>query len=168
MQQCFCFSEDFKVNDQEKPKTGKGSGKKRGKYKPRKKVIPKMTMWQILDDIKYQIAMLLDSSLMFKYCEEFTRDYKYFTLYYLKYVAAPYEYQGEIFQGDNFKIIQAELKGTENLHIKENLFIHQKLLQLIQINYELNEAALLLQPLILKFRKGEVIFSDHTRTMEQN
>ena len=142
-----------------KPLTGKGSGKERGRYKPRKIKPKTFSMYQELVNIQFQLALLINPlAVMYKPNNELI-EYEYFNFWTLKYTNDKYSYKGEEYEGENFSIIGAELKGCEKLGIKENLFLHHQLFkQLTKIH--LIRAAQNLQPLILAFANGDLIFDD--------
>lgn len=159
MQQTLIFPELPTVKIK-KPAFGKGSGKPRGRYKPRTIKPKTYSEYQELQDLQFQIALLINPGVLFKQSDEELTEYQYFNFWVTKYNEKEYEYRGEKFKGEKFNIISAELKGCENLGIKEKLFIHRKFF----INYKtLNtteKAAQILQPLILSFGEGKYIFSD--------
>lgn len=158
MQQTLIFSDLPKV-EVVKPKTGKGSGKPRGKYKPRQVKPKTISKYDELQQLQYEIALLLDPAVLFQPKKEELTDYPYFNFWCSRYNEESYEYKGETFQGEKFEIISAELKETQTLGIKERIYLHNTFLNLIKQGDNMTKAAQLLQPIILKFKEG-VIFSD--------
>lgn len=127
----------------------------RGHYKEKEKKPEKLNPYAQLAQLYSQVANYLPIPIMTSNQEVF--DYGLLTLWYSHYTFDKYSYQGEEFNGEDFKVIQAELKGTEDLFINERIFLHKKLLEIIHSGIHINEAAKLLQPLILKFKSGELI-----------
>lgn len=129
--------------------------KLRGHYKEKEKKPEKLNPYAQLAQLYSQVASYLPIPILTTSQEIF--DYDLLTLWYCHYSYDKYSYQGEEFYGEDFKVIQAELKGTEDLYINERIFLHKKLLELVHKGKGIYEAAKLLQPLILKFKSGELI-----------
>lgn len=133
-----------------------GGKKLRGHYQKQEKKPEKLNPYAELSQLYSRVANYLPIPIMSTGGQE-VFDYDLLTLWYSHYQAEKYHYQGESYDGEDFKIIQAELKGTEDLYVDEKIFIHKSLLNLIQKGTSINEAAKLLQPLIFKFKSGEII-----------
>ena len=130
--------------------------KLRGHYKEKEKKPEKLNPYAQLAQLYSEVANDLPIPIMSNDDNE-KYDYDLLTLWYSHYTFEQYTYQGEEFYGEDFRVIQAELKGTEDLFINERIFLHKKLLELIKKGTSIYEAAKLLQPLIFKFKSGEII-----------
>lgn len=165
MQQTLLFNEMSQV-EIEKPKTGKGSGKPRGKYKPRQPKPKVISPYKEVQDIYYEIALLLNPSILFQPPKEESIEFKYFNFRHVAYNDELYTYDGEEYRGENFNIINAELKGTETLGIKERVFLHRSFLNLVNQGNSVKQAAEIMQPIILKFQEGMIFSDQQIDTME--
>lgn len=125
------------------------SRKLRGHYKKKEIKEERLNPYLEISQIYSQIANYLPIPIMTNGQERF--NYEHLTLWYSQYNIENYLYQGEEFIGEDFKIIGAELKGTENMFINERLYLHRKLLELIKNGLSVYEAAERIQPLIKKF-----------------
>lgn len=124
--------------------------KNRGSYK--KKEPKELNQYEEMALIYSQISNYLPIPIMMAQEQE-NFDFEYLTLWYSSYHNQKYEYRGEFYQGEEFKIIGAELKGTENFYIEFRLLLHKKLLELIQKGLNIQEAAKKLQP-VIKYLHG--------------
>ena len=66
-----------------------------------------------------------------------------------------YTYQGEICEGEDFKVVEAEIIGTENLYIDDRIRLHKELINMLSNGIKLEKALNNIQPEIKKL-KGEV------------
>lgn len=141
-----------------------GGKKIRGHYKKRDKneikqdavkKIADLTPYAEFAEISAALANYLPVSLLNADCEAESKDYGLIIRREIHYTNEDYEYYGEIFRGENFKLIEAELKGTEKLKIDKRLYIHKKLLDLIKTGLNIHEAAELLQEEIKRLNNGE-------------
>lgn len=66
-----------------------------------------------------------------------------------------YSYHSEDFEGEDFKVIEAEIIGTENFYIDDRIKIHKELIHLLSGGVELEKALDSIQPMIQK-AKGAV------------
>ncbi len=55
------------------------------------------------------------------------------------YASGPYSYFGEKCQGEDFKIIEAEIIGTESMPIEWRLFLHSTLLDFLKDGFRLDD-----------------------------
>lgn len=131
-----------------------GGKKLRGHYKEKVKKEEPENPYAKIARLYGQIANYLPIPIM-QTQEQF--DYEYITLWYGHYSCEYYDYQGEAFRGEDFKIIEAELKGTERFDINERIYLHEKLINLIRNGIKINEAAAMLQPLIFQIRSSKGI-----------
>ena len=56
------------------------------------------------------------------------------------YTDEAYEYQGETYKGENFKVFEAEIIGTENMYLEDRLKIHQAVLSYLDAGATIEEA----------------------------
>ncbi len=123
--------------------------KERGKYKPKE---PKqLNQYEEMALIYNQISNYLPIPILSMQQQE-AFEFGHLRLWYSQYTSGSYDYYNEECQGEDFKIIGAELIGTENFYIEYRLKIHKKLLELIDKGLNIQEAANILQPLINKLK----------------
>lgn len=129
-----------------------GGKKVRGHYKKKEKEVQKLNPYLELAQIRTQLANYLPVPI---FCElQDCYNYDYINLWCEVYTNEQYEYQNEMFDGEKFKIIEAELIGTEKLNIDNRLYLHKKLFDLIKTGLTIHEAAEKLQDEIKKLRLG--------------
>lgn len=93
--------------------------------------------YQKLDDIYSQIYNFCDVGIFEKFE---TKTQSGLRLWCDTYTKEPYEYEGAIYKGQEFKVFGAEIIGTENLPHKQRVIIHLKLLRLLRNGFSINEA----------------------------
>lgn len=137
--------------------------KERGKYNktPKKK---SFTSWEKMQDIYTQLANYCPLPL-FGNTKEIIDIYGV-RLWCSDYEAERYEYINdskvtEICIGEKFKVIEAEILGTENLHIEDRIFLHEKLLNELRIGYDIKSAMEKISPdfnrIKNKYRSSEIV-----------
>jgi len=141
-----------------------GGKKTRGHYKKKEKSEKQKDDFEKIKDLNpyaeaakiyASLANYFPVSIMGAQIPAECTEYKFIKLHYLTYEAEPYLYQGEICRGESFKIIEAELKGTERLKIDKRLYIHKKLLEAAKNGINIHEAAEQLQEEIKRLNNGE-------------
>ena len=122
--------------------------KERGQYDktPKKKIL---TNWEKMQDLYTQLANYCPLPL-FGEAKEIT-DFYGLRLWCESYTAERYEYQNdlnitEICKGEDFKVIEAEITGTENWYLEDRVFIHEKLLNEIRSGLDIKSAMEKIKP----------------------
>lgn len=83
------------------------------------------------------------------------------TAWYMTYEDEEYEYDNAIFedekngtfQGDNFKVVEAEIDGTENFNIDDRIALHKELIEYLRQGVSLENAIIMLQPSMQKVQQ---------------
>ncbi len=133
-----------------------GGRKKRGKYKKKEvKPIP-IDPYLELSQILSQLANYFPIPICNNSAKEIYQ-YQHIRFWFSKHECEEYEYDKEVFNGESFNIVEAELIGTEDLNIDERLFLHKKLLEFVKNGMNIQIAAGKLQPLIIQFKNGTLI-----------
>lgn len=133
-----------------------GGRKKRGKYKKKEvKPIP-IDPYLELSQILSQLANYFPIPICNNSAKEIYQ-YQHIRFWFSKHECEEYEYDKEVFNGESFNIVEAELIGTEDLSIDERLFLHKKLLEFVKNGMNIQVAAGKLQPLIIQFKNGTLI-----------
>lgn len=133
-----------------------GGRKKRGKYKKKEvKPIP-IDPYLELSRILSQLANYFPIPICNNSAKEIYQ-YQHIRFWFSKHECEEYEYEKEVFNGESFNIVEAELIGTEDLNIDERLFLHKKLLEFVKNGMNIQVAAGKLQPLIIQFKNGTLI-----------
>lgn len=69
------------------------------------------------------------------------------------YTAEQYEYNGRIYQGEEFRYIEAEIEGTECFDIYDRIKLHQELINLLRAKIPLAEAMQTIQQKVKEVQK---------------
>ena len=70
------------------------------------------------------------------------------------YRAEMYTYRGAIYKGQEFKTLEAEIIGTEDLNIQERLYIHETVLELLEEGYNIDQLNWYIESLVNLFKQG--------------
>ena len=86
-------------------------------------------------------------------------DYRYFDFGMVRvwdntYTSETYTYRGDIYKGQDFKVLEAEIKGTEDLNIQERLYIHETVLELLEDGYNIDQLNWYIESLVNLFKQG--------------
>ena len=133
-----------------------GGRKKRGKYKKKEKKAIPIDPYLELSQILSQLANYFPIPICNNSAKEIYQ-YQHIRFWFSKHECEEYEYDKEVFNGESFNIVEAELIGTEDLSIDERLFLHKKLLEFVNKGLNIQVAAEKLQPLIIQFKNGTLI-----------
>lgn len=141
------------------------NARKRGCYHTKPKVI-EYNPYIHMQKLYSQLASFLPIPLFLN--EEAVFDYNGVKGWYLLYDPEQYEYKNEIFEGEQFNVIEAEITGTENLNITDRIQLHEKLINLLQQRVELNNAIKLVQQDVKELQKKYEIseFSQYLRQIK--
>lgn len=88
-----------------------------------------------------------------------TEDYKFFDFGMVRvweniYRAEMYTYRGAIYKGQEFKTLEAEIIGTEDLNIQERLYVHETVLELLEEGYNVEQLNWYIESLVNLFKQG--------------
>ena len=111
--------------------------KKRGNYKKHPKPEEEISPWTLMKDLYVKLAGYFSLPV---FCQEdivFTQGIFRISCYV--YTDETYEYQGETFKGENFKVFEAEIIGTENMYLEDRLKIHQAVLSYLDAGVTIEE-----------------------------
>jgi hypothetical protein len=70
------------------------------------------------------------------------------------YLPETYTHQGAIYKGQEFRVIEAEIIGSEDLNIQERLYLHETLLELLEDGYNINQLNWYIESLVNLFKQG--------------
>ena len=70
------------------------------------------------------------------------------------YLPETYTHQGTIYKGQEFRVIEAEIIGSEDLNIQERLYLHETLLELLESGYNINQLNWYIESLVNLFKQG--------------
>lgn len=70
------------------------------------------------------------------------------------YEVEQYEYQGKMFQGEEFKYTEMEISGTEFFDIYDRIKLHQELINLLRKKVPLVDAMQIIQQRVKEVQKG--------------
>ena len=127
-----------------------GGKKIRGHYKKKEKEIKSLNPYLELAQIRSELAGFLPIPISGDIQDCYT--YGFINLWYEIYKQESYEYENEMFNGEDFRIIEAELIGTERLKVEQRLYFHKKLFELVKQGKNIQTAAEMLQDEIKKVR----------------
>lgn len=123
---------------------------KRGHYQKHSKPIIYNPYTEI-KDLYRQLANYLPLPLFQNETEVF--HFSGVTAWYMTYEDEQYEYDNAmfedekngIFEGDNFKVVEAEINGTENFNIDDRITLHKELISYLSQGICLENAIVMLQ-----------------------
>ena len=70
------------------------------------------------------------------------------------YLPETYTHQGAIYKGQEFRVIEAEIIGSEDLNIQERIYLHETLLELLEEGYNINQLNWYIESLVNLFSQG--------------
>lgn len=70
------------------------------------------------------------------------------------YLPETYTHQGAIYKGQEFRVIEAEIIGSEDLNIQERLYIHETVLELLEEGYRIEQLNWYIESLVNLFSQG--------------
>ena len=88
-----------------------------------------------------------------------TEDYKAYDFGIVRvwdnvYLPETYTHQGAIYKGQEFRVIDAEIIGSEDLNIQERIYLHETLLELLEEGYRIEQLNWYLESLVNLFKQG--------------
>ena len=91
---------------------------------------------------------------------EVGEDYKYYDFGVVRvwdntYLSESYTHRGTIYKGQDFKVLEAEVIGTEDLNIDERLFVHESLLEMLEEGYQIEQLNWWIEELVNYFKQGQ-------------
>lgn len=113
---------------------------KRGHYNKVPKPEHTENNYEYLRRLQTQLANFLDVPYFFNRDEVFLFADGRIKAECLVYTDEPYEYYGEQYEGEVFKIREAEIVGTENYSIETRLELHQTLINNLEDGITLDKA----------------------------
>ena len=70
------------------------------------------------------------------------------------YLPETYIHQGAIYKGQEFRVIEAEIIGSEDLNIQERIYLHETLLELLEDGYNIAQLNWYIESLVNLFKQG--------------
>jgi hypothetical protein len=70
------------------------------------------------------------------------------------YLPETYTHQGAIYKGQEFRVIEAEIIGSEDLNIQERIYLHETLLELLEEGYRIEQLNWYIESLVNLFKQG--------------
>ena len=113
---------------------------KRGHYNKVPKPDHTDNNWEYLRRLQTQLANFLDVPYFFDRDEVFLFSNNRIKAWIYVYDEEPYEYQGETYPGEQFKVREAEIVGSEKYTIEERLYLHQQLIDYLENGIKLDDA----------------------------
>lgn len=126
------------------------TGKKRGPYNKNK--IKNLNSWVEMEKYYGELASYCPYPLFNQ--EDLTIENNGLRLWYRVYKNETYPYFNEICTGEEFKIIEAEIIGTELMPIEWRLFLHLSLLDFLKDDFSLNDTMPYIHELMEWHQKG--------------
>lgn len=142
----------FDVKNFIKPPAQKSSkaGKKRGPYNKHK--IPDLNPWVEMYRCYEELSNYCPIPLFSE--QSSIIENNGLKLWYKVYNSKDYLYHGEIFSGEDFKIIEAEIIGTELMPIEWRLFLHLTLLDFLKDGFKLDDIMPYIYKLMEWYKEG--------------
>ena len=87
-------------------------------------------------------------------------DYRFFDFGIVRvwdntYTSEKYIYKGDTYKGQDFKVLEAEIIGTEDLGITERLFIHECVLEALEDGYQIEQLNWWIEEMVNIFKSGQ-------------
>lgn len=144
MQRDFIQNNIFDITEFQTPEEIARANRKRGNYKAKKKFKPiKLNPYTEMNNLYISLANYLPLPL-------FSNDEGVFVFgkiryWYMVYNSDEYSYLNddgilEDCQGDDFKVVEAEIIGTENMSIDKRIALHKALIELLRNGIQLEKA----------------------------
>lgn len=127
------------------------NAKKRGNYNVHTKP-PQYSPYKHIQALYTQLAGYI--SICPFLMEDAVFRYNEIKIWVSYYKAGKYIYNGKIYEGQNFHIIQAEIRGTENFNVKHRIYLHQKLINFLRNGMDLKDALILIKKDVKKIRRN--------------
>lgn len=108
--------------------------------------------WEYLRCLQKQLANFLDVPYFFDRDEVFLFSKGRIKAWIYVYNDEPYEYEGNIYEGEVFKVREAEIVGAENFDIETRLQLHQELINDLENGVTLDKAVDNIQEKIQKHK----------------
>jgi hypothetical protein len=70
------------------------------------------------------------------------------------YLPETYTHKGAIYKGQEFRVIEAEITGSEDLNIQERIYLHETLLELLEEGYRIEQVNWYIESLVNLFKQG--------------
>lgn len=145
----------FVVQDYMTEKEVEKLNRKRGHYKTKEPIIhivndPYTEMKNLYEKLSNFVP---DKDVFSK--ENIIKDWAGVRFWYNVYNEDKYSYQGNEYEGEKFKVMEAEIIGTEDLYIDDRINLHKELISLLTKNVQIENALDIIRPKIRKL-KGEV------------
>ena len=70
------------------------------------------------------------------------------------YLPETYTHKGAIYKGQEFRVIEAEITGSEDLNIQERIYLHETLLELLEEGYRIEQLNWYIESLVNLFKQG--------------
>ncbi|MCM1340008.1 MAG: hypothetical protein NC191_10090 [Muribaculaceae bacterium] len=126
------------------------TGIKRGSYNKRK--ITDLNPWEIMARCYRELSNYCPLPIFNN--ETTTIENDGLRLWHTVYNNGSYVYYNEICQGEDFKIVEAEIIGTELMPIEWRLFLHLSLLDFLKEGFKLNDTMPYIHSLMKWYEKG--------------
>lgn len=138
MQTNFVQNSIFEIRSFQTPEEIEREERKRGNYKS--KVFKKFELnpYTEMKNLYSSLANYLPMPLFSN--NEGVFIYGKIRYWYMVYSDDDYSYIGDTFKGENFKVIEAEIIGTENMYIEDRVQLYKKLIKFLQQGLKLDEA----------------------------
>lgn len=133
-----------------KPARGSKVGVKRGPYNKNK--IKNLNPWTEMNKCYKVLADYCPLPIFNS--EDSILENNGLRLWHTVYKNESYDYFGEIVEGEEFKVIEAEIIGTELLPIEWRLFLHITLLDFLKDGFKLNDIMSYIYKLLEWYKSG--------------
>lgn len=126
------------------------NAKKRGCYNTKPKIVD-YNPYTHMQHLYGQLANLIGIRLFSK--DDAIFRYRGLKIWTLVYTAEEYQYENKVYQGEQFQVNQAEIRGTENFILNDRIKLHERLIELLRQHVELKYAIKLVQQDVRELQK---------------
>lgn len=123
-----------------------------------------LTLWGKMTELYSRLANFFPVFFTNVEPSEIGEDYKAYDFGIVRvwdynYTSEAYTHRGTIYKGQDFKVLEAEVIGSEDLGIQERLFVHESLLEYLEEGYRIEQLNWWLEELVNCFKNGCTVSS---------
>lgn len=127
------------------------NARKRGPYNKKSPKIEEYNPYTHINKLYSQLGDLIGIRLFAK--DDAVFRYKSIKIWSNVYTNEEYEYNDEVFIGEQFQVNQAEVRGTENFTVYDRIDLHKKLINYLINRMDLKDALKLIEQDVKELQK---------------
>lgn len=133
------------------------NARKRGSYDIKPKVF-EYNPYAHIRQLHIQLNNLISTKTeQFGFTQSICENIEGINCWFNLYKAETYEYDGRLYQGEEFRYIEAEISGTESFDIYDRIKLHQELINLLRTKVPLVDAMIIIQQQVKEVQKDYAV-----------